>query len=262
MLKAFKSVLLFSVLIPGLFLSCIQYQETMTLKPDGSGIIEFKTTAPLSESEFNTDTAITSTDSSIDKFGDSLPNLNPEEQVRKLFNKAPGIKVLSKIEYIEQDQKVSKYQISFDSPEVFADAAKINKVTNFVGNLSYKKSQDNKFLFYRLIDIRDPNEKDKEADEFTRSMMLTLFAGVQWVYTVEFPGKVLAANTSIDLIEGSRATWKYPFSQLLLGEVEMKAVLEPPPLNPIFIGVAVFIGLMLIIGLVMAVKSKRGSSSK
>ena len=231
---------------------CIDYEETMTLNPNGSAAVKI---------HYYID--------------ESLMAMAEESQGQLTFDKASlekefkqaGLKPLNTKVYTES----GKRHVTFDLK--FKDINKIpHKVPFERREISLIKISNRTYLYRSVMKTETPQDtKEAEVDttdEFNTDEMIktikTLFVGHTFTFTLETPYKILETNAG-GKIEGKKVTWEFPLAKIDEDNIVMTAKLSAPLLSAQMLIVLGSALLLLILGglaaLILVKRKNRGKQA-
>jgi len=233
-----KLTLLVLVLISTIVVSCIDYNETLSLANNGSGVLVFKV----------------GLDQSLFDMGDSdtMEGFD-ENSIRKDFEGINGVKVIDSKSYSEDGSQWTEVTLKFESLEDLSKVKDNVDQGDFIGRLSMQKESDGNHHFTRTIALDD---SEPNSDEFSSKMLKSMMGKYSWTYKTTFPGKVLSANTSDENIDkkNNTVTWTFSFGSLMQGPQVMEATIAPAGNSTIWI---LAFGIIILVGIVMFVIRRR-----
>jgi len=237
MKKLFSLILLSFVL---LLLGCLDYNETLNLASNGSGVLTFK--VGLNESLFNLGDSNT-----MDGFDES--------SIRKDFEGIQGVKVIDSKSYSEDGSRWTEVTLEFESLNDLSKVKDNVDQGDFIGQMSMQRDSDGNHHFTRTIAL-DNSEPD--SNDFSSKMLESMMGKYSWTYQTKFPGKVISANTDQQNINSkdNTVTWTFSFGSLMRGPQVMEATFAPAGNGNIWI-MAFGIILVVGIGLVLVQRNRK-----
>src|SRR5215468_1408829 len=229
---------------------CIDYEEEVWLKADGSGTAQMTV-----------------------KFPEQLMAMAPggkppfsKEEAGKGFANAPGVRVV-KVEEIHEAGTVGfRVHLSFDSLPHLEQALR-RKPSNGAGapisgsgQLSLAR-QGGSWRFHRVVTSNKPTAAKSARDPSAESMMALFFANHYMTYRYHFPYKITSANTTQIDAKTNTAEWKFPLAQAVSNDLEMQAELKPPGSMVWVWAAAGVAGALLLAIAIRALSKRRGVSA-
>lgn len=189
---------------------CIDYSEELHLNRDYSGTITMSFAIAemyvgLSEDAGRTD------------------NLFTEDGIRNRFADIEGVEYVSSDIRKEEDVRYISITLNFDSLEAFDRISNARSETDFLGEINVNETEDGNVLFTRTVTL----SKEKVENSHMSDRLLNEFS---WLYTIQFPGTIIRANTPDSNIDYDRhtVTWAYSMAVLGAGPERMVVVFTPP----------------------------------
>ena len=206
---------------------CLEYEENMIIKKDGSGSLTLKLNAP---EEIANDT---------DRSGNQIPPLFDEDGMKKGFESNGGVTVTKIKSYTDAEKKWIEISLDFNSFKSLSESEMGGG--GFIGQMSLSEDGDGNLLFSREICLESCDEEKENPNAEASQKM---FASFNWIYEINFPSKVLSVNTSDDNIDHANNKVKWTFSMGAIAKENqfIKATFVNPGLNQ-----GADLGLILII---------------
>ncbi len=225
---------------------CIDYEEEVWLKEDGSGTAQITVKLP---------------EQLMAMAGGAKPPFSKEE-AGKGFADSPGIRVV-KVEEIHDAGTVGfRVHLSFDSLGHLEQSLR-RRQTNGAsvagsGQLSLAR-HGSSVHFHRLVTPNKPAGKSSR-DPSAESMVAIFFANHFMTYRYHFPYKISSANTTQIDPKTNTAEWKFPLAQAVSGDLEMQADLKPQA-SLTWIWAATGVGGALVLAIAILALSRRRTVS-
>lgn len=207
-LKSNRIILFVSIILTMYLSSCIQYDETLSLNSDGSGIWNIKIEAPQS-----------SPSADWTKNNGFLGNSGLIE----VINNAEGVNIVSSKSWLAGDGAIQEISLSFSSIDaLYADNLK--ELHSLIGYISFLKNADDLYEFKREINL-DSADGDLGIDPYFRRMFGNLYKSVNWNYSLNLPGSPIdsLSNGSVSKT-GNSISWTFPLESMLSSKIEMNAI--------------------------------------
>ncbi len=199
------------LLLPGG--GCVDYEETFSITASGSGSIRssIKMKADLVEGN-----------------GEGF-----RQDIERVLD-GSGL-VLSRYESrLEGKKRVTEFQIDFDHVRSLRNVGGgdgSGEIAKFFGAFAAETLSD-RYVMTRTIDLSDGiNGRNPLAQKgVVKAVAQSVLSNYTFTYHMEFPAKVLDANTDVIGTGTNRVTWRIPLTEALKGPVEMRAEIQRPPL--------------------------------
>lgn len=229
-----KVVLLVLLGFAFVLFGCLDYNETLNLASNGSGILVFK--VGLNESLYDLGDSNT-----MDGFD--------ENSIRKDFEGITGVKVIDSKSYSKDGSHWTEITLKFESLEDLSKVKDNVDQGDFIGQLSMQKDSDGNHHFTRTIALDD---SEPDSNDFSSKMLESMMGKYSWTYQTKFPGKVISANTDQQNINSkdNTVTWTFSFGSLMRGPQVMEATFAPAGNGNIWImafGIILIVGIGLVI---------------
>lgn len=182
------------------FASCIEYEEKLTIKKNGSGTISMTYGMPLEMVE--KDASFTA-----DKIRDDLSEIE-------------GVTVVSTKDFVKDELKWVKATARFKSLENLGNI-KNDQLPGFSGAMAYTDNKNGSFTFTKTLGDKPKNPKpDNEKDVM---MMKNMIGDVAWNYEITFPMHITdtqAGSGEINL-SGKTVSWSVPLVSFIGGQTTL-----------------------------------------
>lgn len=189
-----KKVLLVLSVIGLLMTGCLDYEQKVVLKANGSGTMQIT---------FSLDQSMMELFASEMSEGDNAPFT--KESVEKEMGDVKGVRVIS----AETNTKGGKYNMVINL--AFDDINKLPKKWMFESmRFSYKSDKGKMKWSQKYLLNNDQANMDEESMDMVSSMM----KGHYFTFIVELPSAVVSANQK-GKINGNTVTWKIPLLKLI-----------------------------------------------
>ncbi len=224
MKKILSVLMVLSVL---LLVGCVDYEETMILNADGSGRVLLKV---------GMDTSMMDS-MGLDMFEDEEEEDEEEFQGLNIgddFRDMEGVTLVSEREWKEEGWTWSEVVIAFDSLEKMLAAIEQDLQDDDTyedsgspfGEITWERTRDGHWEFHRSIPLF--GDEGEEMDEMGLTMLRAFFGDTYFYYHVQFPGRILEANTETDLInhQTNTVTWKFSMPDMMSANQVMWAKVQ------------------------------------
>jgi hypothetical protein len=221
----------------GLF-SCMEYQETLKLDSDGSGIITLRFLSKNGPAKFPT----------------------PVEVSRR-FDRIEGIQVISQ-NLIDSGSSFD-VTLRFRNLHALQNIGGLGKHDQPVGQFRLMEDSLGQNVFERIVFLRQGAGAPDSMDAFAQSMFRGLFGETIWSYQVLFPGKVVSTNgDELDSTLNS-VVWHRPLMNLIQRPDTMRVVyIAEMPSDRRQLMITIGISGLLILGLSFMFLGKKKKKSK
>lgn len=164
---------------------------------------------------------------------------------------ADGLRLTDRTNYSNRGITWVGVTLEFDSVEQLAKLGTEEDSFPFIGEISVITDDDGNLSFERNLNLHDD-----EAQE-----MAFMFANTYWEFSIQFPGKVLYANTVDQNIddETNTVTWIFSLASLMQKPQQMKATIVPPS-NVGFEAYLLIIAIFLLVVVYVVIKRKTASA--
>jgi len=192
-----KGFLFVVSLLALLFLGgCIEYNDSLALKTDGSGSFEMRISIP--------------SDLDMSMPGDSTADFFQKDSLQARLSRVPGVQLDSiRIERKEGMQSLVA-SMRFDSLASLQGISGENPQEDFLGKITQRKLEDG-ILFERIINPGDSsNGPEDQMDQLAVGVVNEMMGAIYWTYSLQVPGRILEANTSADRIDSlsGKVSWR------------------------------------------------------
>ncbi len=234
-----KKIILISIsslFVVLLALSCINYEQEVTLNPDGSGVAKIHYWM-----QTGSDT------------GDIKAPVK-EEDIKEEYGKVEGVKV-SEIKVEDKEGNTHVYfTLNFDNLKAFLNT----ELGGLDKEASYFKEKEGKYDFLGVVK-GSAEEGAEEMDDFTKSML----GEYKFTYLFHFPGKVLETNGEIDEKDPKTVRWEYSLAEISSKpKLEMKASVEKAGIGLNITLIIIIVVVIIIIIIVVILLAARGSKKE
>ncbi len=229
-----RIMILLSLLLSLFILGCINYDETLTLKPNGSGELHFK---------FGVDESLLGLNDSDAVF------VVDESDMRKKLEGIDGVELVDSKTFSDQGSRWTEVILRFNSLANLAQVTQKIEQSDFIGTIALSTDKDGNQHFTRKIISNDSKQTENEIPSKILDSMMGKYS---WTYKTKFPGKVISANTADENIDrnNNTVTWKFSFGSILQGPLVMEATIAPSGNGTIWI---IAFGIILVVGLITVV---------
>ena len=183
-----------------LIAGCIEYEENLIIKQDGSGIITMTYGMPLEMVE--RDTSFTA------------------EKVRYDLSQIEGISVVSVNDFSKDESKWVKSTIRFNSLESLGNI-KNDQLPGFTGSMIYTDNNDGTLTFTKILGNKPKTPKPNNDQDII--MMKNMIGDIIWHYKIKLPMNVhdIEAGSGETSISGATVTWDVPLASFIGGQVTL-----------------------------------------
>ena len=225
---------------------CIDYKDKISLNKNGSGSFTFAI-------------GFSSALANMDKDNNSDFNM---DSLAQGFKNAKGIRFVSERTYTSEGTKWSELTLDFDSLAALEHASKNDKSAEIMGTFKLSMGSDGDITFTRIINTKREVEKDTSGfgEALGKGFAAMMFGNNKWSYELKFPGDIVSANTPDSLIDKKNhvVRWVYPMSEIISGQVEMKAVFSSPePANDIIMITGFTAALVIFVAYAISKRKKK-----
>lgn len=205
-----KRLLALALFLVVLLSGCVQYNEHLTLDSQGAGTLTFKMGIMDMGAMFGDD---------LD--GLAEPIIEDEEELEEY----PGIKVVDIRSYSDEGMDWQEMTLEFESLAVLNEAMGTDGFSP-LGTMSFTQ-EDGHLMFRRVLPALSTEFGDEFMDdeEMPIEMFYMFFEGMEWVYEITFPGRIVDSNAQDEEVDLAANTirWSHQMLDLLPEETEMWA---------------------------------------
>ncbi len=190
---------------------CLEYNDSIRMEPSGKGTFRMEVAVPAGSEMQLPD------DSASDVFG--------TDSLKARFARIRGVHADSLYDTVVGEKRLLVAVLRYDSLAALVEVGGNVSSENFVGNLAVSKDENGLHYYRRLDPYKENSGPEDGFDAIAQAIMHSMMGTLFWSYTVQYPGKVLEANTASNLIDSAagKVTWRFPATDVMNTPLEMKA---------------------------------------
>lgn len=189
------------ILCLSIITGCLEYDEVLTLKKDGSGTLEMTIGIPLEMSK---------NDASFS-----------EENIVNNLSEVEGFSIKNSNQYEEGESQYINVSLGFSSLDNFKELD-TQKFPFFEGNMTFME-ENGVWTFVKLIGKEKNSPMAPDA-----SMMNTMLDGISWKYQMAFPFNIISADVEHGelSVNGNRLNWEVELSTFAGGSTTLSVQMK------------------------------------
>lgn len=201
-LNKIRLITLLSLII--LWTGCMEYEEKLNIKKDGSGTITMTYGLPLE----------------MVKQDDSFT----AEKIRNDLTGIDGITVISSKETVIDEVKWVEATARFQSLGSL-DNIKSDKLPGFSGVMDFIDHGNGSFTFTKVLGELPKTDKPQKTQDM--AMMKSMVGDVTWDYEISFPINIVSAESGQGEISvgGKKLTWSVSLAEFIGGQTTLTVIL-------------------------------------